>query len=67
MITQPKPTEVQPIFQSCDVRKKDSKEVARQSRLNKSNKAMLVIKSKQKAAKEDYTPAPHHRPGYLTC
>jgi hypothetical protein len=44
------------------MRKKDSKEVDRQSRLNKSNKARLLTKSKKYAAKEDYTPSPHHFP-----
>ena len=29
------------------------------------NKARILIKSKQSAAKEDYTPAPHHLPGYI--
>ena len=65
LFTQPKLTEVQPLFQSRDVRKKDSKEVERQIKINKANKARILIKSKQSAAKEDYTPAPHHLPGYI--
>ena len=42
---------------------KPSKEVERQSKINLDRKARKVINSKRGAAKEDYTPAPHHRPG----
>ena len=52
LFTQPKLTEVQPLFQSSDVRWKDSKEVALQSKLSKSNKARLLTKSKQNAAQD---------------
>jgi hypothetical protein len=45
--------------------RKDSNEVALKSRLSKSNKARLLIKSKQNASRKEYTPAPHHRPGYV--
>jgi hypothetical protein len=37
--------EVQPLFQSQDVRKKDREEVKRQSKFNKSEKARLLQKS----------------------
>ena len=46
------------------MRKKDSKEVERQSRFNKSEKALLLIKSKKNFAWKNYAPT-HHQPGYI--
>ena len=46
------------------MRKNDIKAVERHSRLNKSEKARLLIKSKKNSAWKNYAP-PEHQPAYI--